>query len=1201
VRVHNYLQPLCASNVLGPVYSAYCLRIEQVLRGVIGWIYSSIEETVADGRRGRGVHFGQRWYYVTGKPGILQNGCKRGSDQLLHLKSFSDLVLLDHASGDVRAVEDLAGYTHCILWWSTTLCYTYQNTRIDSLAMFITLQSRLNLVLWNITREYWLGRKRGDTTSSLLHTFLKWFNALFFKLILLGHVAKLEKHEESVREELNSRWETEKVRRLHKDRRPDLYTSADEMNDRMALLMGEIDYYPAAEMAKRLFKDVEIMMMLGRKVTAAIRAPKAINLRVSTQFVSTRIREQRSAFGEDVHWSPWELACTNYFITMQWASVSLKRSREKYFFANLIEEVFNIGCRPFLQRSYSLVTSWDDTQPCNIADWWCTEPEALLAVTLLDVLHVTTQDMKKVIDAAPLSPTGHFEIPVPRWAPPEPVTVINPRRMGKPKYERYSSYLAERITGDIEILLYETLRHEANRFMEAQKRIFDMMVWVESGRTVPVYHSPVEVEYQSQVNRPEFELVPPPPSPDTASSYSTGDGSEEYSRWPIIPRKHISVQALQLSGLFYHLTPEEVVIHSPLSAQKIRALIKLSTRFHESKLSEEESVTSNDIQAKEMDPTPPPTFETMGDAVIETANVDGEGDAFDGREGHLSLNSPHPREDEEALRAVDDSFAEVATEGGAVPSSQRASTKALGDSPPERILLPPSPASPERIPLPPLPASPERIPLPPSPASPERIPLPPSPALSFSSMASSVPSPRSTVPVGDRASSPNGANQGHRTDTSRLSSPYGDKLTFPKLCKLLYVGKKVEFFKKGQSGTLCLIWDGSVLSVPPDFNPELASSSERLHSESTRYPKSSVSDADSDEHFASTAPENDDSLSNENGSGFLPAVSPSPTVAFRPGMNTTSSSETSIDHGARSVSPEYKTTSPVIFPHNDPRTREKPDPATVRWRQYRSVVQPEDEENYRREVVIERLTDEDYASTNSSDYSKSYFTPSEPVIIQPLRTPEPDVDEYRTMANELQARASYSQSYSRTASERLDPNVSAFSRSASGRSVSGRATRPMATPRSLYDFYPSVDDARSEVAYDFPPGLGRSQSRSRSVFMDDSQSLYAAPSAYTDSGFGEPRPYYAPSMPAARLAARRSHVDASLYAAYSDAMRSDYDLISEGRNSLANNDIKNLFRACSSFYHPDYMITSIEGSNSLNWLILPLINVQIRLICSIPI
>lgn len=290
------------------------------------------------------------------------------------------------------------------------------------------------------------------------------------------------KYEATTRKELQKHWETEKIRRMSEHRPKDLYTALDELNDRMALLVYELHHEPTRELANTLIGDVG-RLMLRRKFTTQIKPPRPIDWRFKSEFVNIRIKNSRRMIGEEVHWSPWELSCNNFIIDMHSkcmvVQILAERTGRLGISAKNISEIFDKGCRRFIQRGYSIVTSWDETLPETMSDWWSMETDSLLAVSLVEMLRAAeVLERSSAASGESTSSTSDLESSVDldedqfRNAP-------SARSGGSYNYE--CSYLSKKIKeDDIRIRLHQTMRQKLS--VKIQKGIFNAMVELEKRR-----------------------------------------------------------------------------------------------------------------------------------------------------------------------------------------------------------------------------------------------------------------------------------------------------------------------------------------------------------------------------------------------------------------------------------------------------------------------------------------------------------------------------------------------------------------------------------------------------------------------------------------------------------------------------------------------------------------------------------------------
>lgn len=395
IKVYNTIEDLRKVKALSVICSSYRLRIQRVISGVVSWIYSSFRKAERDPL---GADLTQRWFYVTGTPGVINQSCARAREQLDYLKDFDDALPRGYREDPFQQLDEVlhsAGHTHWLLYWSLTLVYAFQNASIPHLSDFIMTQKELTRRLWRRSRVP--VRSRNNAADSMLHLFLTWFNALFF---VLAFPTGSSAYERTARDKLKHRWDVEKQQRKNINRPMYLYTRVDELNDRMALLIGELRYHPSEELAETLIRDVQ-GSVLQRQDTVEIKSPRPTDLRITSPYVTIRIKDSRSAIGDVARWSPWELTCTNYLINLRSHYNTLRgcvTAKDKQITANRMKKTFNSGCRPFIQRGYSVVGSLDETLPYTLSDWWCTETGSLFAAILLDALKLHSLDIPRYLD-----------------------------------------------------------------------------------------------------------------------------------------------------------------------------------------------------------------------------------------------------------------------------------------------------------------------------------------------------------------------------------------------------------------------------------------------------------------------------------------------------------------------------------------------------------------------------------------------------------------------------------------------------------------------------------------------------------------------------------------------------------------------------------------------------------------------------------
>jgi hypothetical protein len=485
VKSVQYTQAQTNHRTMGELALAYRVRIGRVLRGVTAWIYWCISQNVADGPNAYNQQVDQRYYYVTGRPAVSENFCERGQDQMNHFSILESLpfgALCNKSPLCETEKRHLGLNLHWPLLWSASLCYLFQNIKL--LRGLITREGKLNERWWAILEMNRMNQIHED--YKLVHAFLKFYGGILMCELNIKYEihSDFQDFTKNAIQELERKWEADKNRRMKKDRPADYYTRSDEFNDRMALVTGEFIGTSYSGLVKRLFGDVQTMLRDRRRPTGIIRAPNPVDVRVKTRFVATRITEQRrKLLGEIVHWSPWELTYKNHIIAMQWAFVSFKFDKEPHRLRSTIEEIFDIGFRSFVQRGYSLVSSWDDTLPSTIEDWWCMETESLFAATLVDVLGTYYEGYTSSHYNKTRYITFDMKRPRPTYHDPLPASILHTRRMSAGPID---NFIKNRICGDIEILLYKTLNADNYIPLETQRQIFEAMLKVEYENALPV-------------------------------------------------------------------------------------------------------------------------------------------------------------------------------------------------------------------------------------------------------------------------------------------------------------------------------------------------------------------------------------------------------------------------------------------------------------------------------------------------------------------------------------------------------------------------------------------------------------------------------------------------------------------------------------------------------------------------------------------
>lgn len=278
------------------------------------------------------------------------------------------------------------------LYWPLTLHYIA--TFVDEPEANMTkmwISYACDRARWRMESTGWENKLRfGESIpcSALINALLRWTEALFMK-------PKSSKHQKVWRQLGRSRYNLmEELWEIHHDQRmkhnfADIYSPLHELSDRLALLVDELNSVAISEHESLPGKVHGVKKHLDKRVvTTYIRAPHAVDIRVSLPYVSLRIKERTSLYAENLRWTPWELACNNHLIKMQ-CFCELRRSRPHYEIVGLVSEIFDLDCGKFLQSSLSIVPSWDHTFENTVANWWNLEPAVLLASCLVDALMAT--------------------------------------------------------------------------------------------------------------------------------------------------------------------------------------------------------------------------------------------------------------------------------------------------------------------------------------------------------------------------------------------------------------------------------------------------------------------------------------------------------------------------------------------------------------------------------------------------------------------------------------------------------------------------------------------------------------------------------------------------------------------------------------------------------------------------------------------
>jgi hypothetical protein len=582
IRVYNTIETLRKVKALSVICSSYRLRIQKVISGVVAWIYSSLRKAERDPL---GADLIQRWFYVTGAPGVINQSCARAQEQLDYLKDFDDALLKGYREDPFQQLDEVlhsAGYTHWLLYWSLTLAYTFQNAPIPHLADFIMSQKEATKRLWRRSRAP--ARGRNNAAESMVHSFLTWFNALLS--VSTYPTPENIDHEQSTRVELKYRWDAEKQRRRSLSRPTYLYTKVDELNDRMALLIGELRYHPSEGLAKALIKDVQ-ESVLQRQGTTKIKSPRPTDLRITSHYVTIRIKDPRPQVGEVAHWSPWELTCTNYLINLRSHYNTLRgcvKLKEKQISATRMNATFNVGCRPFIQRGYSMVASWDENLPCTLSDWWCTETESLFATTLLDELKLHALDMHHYRDSQGYIPAS-YRSKVSEESSSRDSTDSSDNGNSQDSELKNESYpvkfLDDKLFGDkIRIILHNTMLQ--NMPLMAQEYMFDAMVELERKLCLPCTMTQAKQHFphllplfdpgninSSRLRPPTAEAqlnsTTPSPAPSLNTSQvpmSTNVKSPQHSMTQTGVENYFVTPTFLTQNTHNNLTPEELLMSS---------------------------------------------------------------------------------------------------------------------------------------------------------------------------------------------------------------------------------------------------------------------------------------------------------------------------------------------------------------------------------------------------------------------------------------------------------------------------------------------------------------------------------------------------------------------------------------------------------------------------------------------------------------
>lgn len=491
IRTYNSLKEIRNDASLGPLCSSYRLRIKEVLIGVTSWIYFAARYAEKSGQK---IGLEDRWFFVTGIPGVINQSCERAASQFQYLRHSADFSgYRDNPLPHLNGVLQSAGYTHWLLYWHLTLLYTFQNAGIPELNDLILRKhkSRQKLTTRHSVDLLYgtVDIRRKHSAESMLHAYLTWFYALFSALIFPS-TEKSREEEKLARDELKRAWEAERTQRTNPNRQSDSYRCVDELNDRMALVIGELGFRDSEQLAKSLVKDVQ-QFMEQRQRTEQIKSPKPTDFKITSPFVTTRIRRDiRQTEGEENYWSPWEATCLNHLINLRSHYNTLcgcTRIRQQMICISRMNVIFEDCLKPFIQRGLSIVPSWDETLGSTLYNWWSTETASIFVATILDELQLTA----KYISNAQPKPKSLFGKMIERssdnlssWTggDSDDDSDLDTEQTSEDLEIQNRSYpnifLCDRILGDeIRILLHETMMRQISD-ME-QHAIIEAMIELE--------------------------------------------------------------------------------------------------------------------------------------------------------------------------------------------------------------------------------------------------------------------------------------------------------------------------------------------------------------------------------------------------------------------------------------------------------------------------------------------------------------------------------------------------------------------------------------------------------------------------------------------------------------------------------------------------------------------------------------------------
>lgn len=378
----------------------YADRIRVVLEGITWWIKHRMDDFTSY------ESYIRRFFYVNGKSVHPDNACQAGKDLQVVVNGILAMAGEERpnfeegdpdAEGGLSYVSTPPGpATIYAIYWGLYhplslfyICLFTTGSKVEKMHEWIALTCRKRRKL-SAAQKAHKRSARESSSGAIINLFLRWFDALFVLWIEHKHpggtldmeLPEKRKTAKRLRKELDDRWSEEQERRSKM--LPDIYTPMQELNDRLALLFDEIckaahqRNWDSRSTDNSNPKVVDVENFLNRRsLTQTIRAPRPVNVRVSLPFVSVRVKEKSTFYGDDPQWIPWEVICVNYAISTQ-CELQMKRDESDH-------EVKFDSYRRFLLPSFFVIPSWDDQSDSTIADWWHTEPGCLLASSFIQL------------------------------------------------------------------------------------------------------------------------------------------------------------------------------------------------------------------------------------------------------------------------------------------------------------------------------------------------------------------------------------------------------------------------------------------------------------------------------------------------------------------------------------------------------------------------------------------------------------------------------------------------------------------------------------------------------------------------------------------------------------------------------------------------------------------------------------------------